>query len=84
VIGARTWEDEESMSLDEESLERTQLIQLTPEDLGPENLIVPSVPPQARRASSSSRADSKTKQMKKGPDLLEELKSAVNEKLGSL
>ncbi len=104
VIGARTWEDEESLSLDEESLERTQLIQLTPEDLGSENLIVPSVP-HAKAPSASSRddktkqsassrddktkqsaslRDNKTKQMKKGPDLLEELKSAVNEKLSSL
>ena len=89
VIGARTWEDEESVSLDEESLERTQLIQLTPEDLGSENLIVPSAPssttPSAPTPGPSAPAsDNKTKEMSKGPDLLAELKSAVNDKLDSL
>ena len=39
LIGSGTWEDEESMSLDEESLERTQVIQLSPEDLGPEKAL---------------------------------------------
>ena len=82
VIGARTWDDEESVSLDEESLERTQLIQLTPEDLGTENLIVPSAP--SSTAPSAPSPDNKTKEMSKGPDLLAELKSAVNDKLDSL
>ena len=84
VIGARTWDDEESVSLDEESLERTQLIQLTPEDLGSENLIVPSAPSSTSAPAPAPAPDNKTKEMSKGPDLLAELKSAVNDKLDSL
>ena len=74
LIGARTWEDEESMCLDEESLERTQVIQLTPEDLSAAKLIMPSA------ASSSSPEEKDTKKV----NLLDELKFAVNDKLDSL